>query len=364
MPKTQVKLPYQVERLSVLDSNGKLDAELEPDLSKEQLKKLHRAMRLSRRFDEQLLSLQRKGKIGTFAPVKGQEASQLGAVAALNDDDWMIPSFREIAAIIWRGTPLWGIFLHNAGYNEGGRIPEGQNDLPIAVPVASQIPHAAGIAYAMKYRKAGAVAMTFFGDGATSEGDFHEALNFGGVFRLPAVFVCENNQWAISVPREKQTKSKTIAQKALAYGIPGVQVDGNDILAVYRAARQAVDRARSGEGPTLIECETYRLSVHTTADDPTKYRSKEEVEQWEERDPLPRFEKYLTKKKVLKKADIEKIDEEVQAGIDEAWEETQRKIKELDGPSVIFDHVYAETPPYLAEQRDAFEKSLGKKEGS
>jgi TPP-dependent pyruvate/acetoin dehydrogenase alpha subunit len=203
--------------------------------------------------------LQRQGRIGTFAPIKGQEATQVGAVAALRKEDWLVPAFREAAAAIYRGTPLSDLFIFLAGYNEGGHIPEGQNDLPIAVPVAMQIPHAVGIAYGIKYRKQPHVVMTFFGDGATSEGDFHEGLNFAGVFNTPTVFVCQNNQWAISLPREKQTKSKTLAQKALAYGIPGIQVDGNDVLAVYAATQEAVERARSGKGPRPRNCTGWLL---------------------------------------------------------------------------------------------------------
>ena len=250
-------------------------------------------MLLARRFDERLLSLQRQGRIGTFPPISGQEAAHLGAAAVLKPDDWMVPAFREMAADIWRGRPLDSIIVYNNGFSEGGRVPADRNDMPIAIPVGSQILHAVGIAWGMKYRNTGQVAMTFFGDGATSQGDFHEGLNFAGVFELPVVFVCQNNQWAISIPRTRQTRSATLAQKALAYGIAGVQVDGNDILAVYAAADEAVARARAGGGPTLIECVTYRMAVHTTADDPKRYRSEEEVESWRRRDPLARFQGYL-----------------------------------------------------------------------
>ena len=299
MPRKKLNLLDSVEYLSILDGDGRIDQKLMPDLSEAQLLHFHRSMLLSRRFDERLLSLQRQGRIGTFAPGKGQEASQIGAVAALRQEDWMVPSFRETAAAIYRGTSLSGLLLFLAGYNEGSRIPEGQNDLPICVPVGTQIPHAVGIAYGIKYRKKKQVVLTFFGDGATSEGDFHEGLNFAGVFNTPTIFLCQNNQWAISTPRAKQTRSQTLAQKALAYGFPGLQVDGNDVFAVYAAAQEAVERARSGEGPTLIECVTYRLSLHTTADDPTKYRSEEEVKKWAQRDPLPRLQAYLSEQGAL-----------------------------------------------------------------
>ncbi len=197
--------------------------------------------------------------------------------------------------------------------------------------------------------------LTFFGDGATSEGDFHEGLNFAGVFDVPVVFVCQNNQWAISVPRDEQTASKSIAQKALAYGFPGIQVDGNDLLASYAATREAVDRARSGEGPTLVELCTYRLSVHTTADDPTKYRSEEEVEEWNERDPLPRFQRYLMGKSLLDEEEIERLEDEIEAEIDAAWEEASAQMeKASEDPGHMFEHVYADMPAHIREQRDSF----------
>src|SRR2546425_691421 len=267
MPRPILEPRSHVEYLSILDSDGNLDAALEPKLSPGELRSLHRAMVLARRFDERMVRLQRQGRIGTFAPIKGQEASQLGSVITLRATDWMVPSFRETAAMIWRGWPIEKILLFFAGYVEGGRPAPDQRDLPITIPVGTQLPHAVGLAYAAQYRGDDAVVMAYFGDGATSEGDFHEALNFAGVWHVPVVFVCQNNQWAISVPLKKQTHSKTIAQKALAYGLPGIQVDGNDVLAVYTAAREAVERARAGEGPTLIECVTYRLGVHTTAPD-------------------------------------------------------------------------------------------------
>jgi pyruvate dehydrogenase E1 component alpha subunit len=309
-------------------------------------------------LDERMLSLQRQGRIGTFPPIKGQEASQLGAIAALRDSDWMVPSFRETAAELWRGRTIENTLLYFAGYDEGGAIPEGLNNLPIAVPVASQLPHAVGIAWAFKYRGTDQVVMTFVGDGATSEGDFHEALNFAGVFQTPVVFVVQNNQWAISIPRSRQTRSETIAQKSIAYGLPGIQVDGNDVLAVYAAAKEAVDRARSGGGPTLIEAVTYRLSVHTTADDPRKYRTEEEELAWAARDPLPRFERYLEKKGLLTAAKIEAIDVEVRDAIQEGIDGAEEAIKYLGDPLDIFDHMYAELTPALAEQREELRAEL------
>lgn len=354
----KTKVGEELSYIGVLDPSGEIDASLDPDLPREQLLKLHRTMVLSRLFDEQQLKWQRQGRIGTFAPAMGQEAAQLGAVAALRQSDWMVPAFRETTASLWRGTPLEGLLLYNAGYNEGGRVPDGQYDLPIAIPVGSQLPHAVGLAYGTKYRRKEDVVMTFFGDGATSEGDFHEAMNYAAVFELPVVFVCQNNQWAISVPRDRQTASETLAQKSVAYDMPGVQVDGNDILAVYVAAREAVDVARSGGGPTMIECVTYRLSVHTTADDPTKYRSDEEVEEWKKRDPIPRFERYLKEKRYISDADIETLTQEVEQQIGAAWDTVERKMQELDDPLHIFEHIYAEPHPYLIAQRDALAEEL------
>src|SRR6184192_4501805 len=315
MPRTPLEPRFQVEYLSVLDAEGSLDSALDPGLPPAELKRLYRAMLLGRRLDERMVRLQRQGRIGTFAPIKGQEASQLGSVAVLRPMDWMVPSFRETAAMIWRGWPIEKLLLFFAGHLEGCQPAPEQHDLPITVPVATQLPHAVGLAYAAQYRGDDAVVMAYFGDGATSEGDFHEALNFAGVWHVPVVFVCQNNQWAISVPLKKQTHSRTIAEKAHAYGFPGIQVDGNDVLAVYAASREAIERARAGEGPTLIECVTYRLGVHTTADDPTKYRAEEEVRAWEQKDPLTRFRAYLEKKSLLEAALEEQVDEEIAAAI-------------------------------------------------
>jgi len=346
MPRTTLEPRFQVEYLSILDSDGKLDTALEPKLSPADLKGLYRAMLLGRRLDERMVRLQRQGRIGTFAPTKGQEASQLGSAFTLRRTDWMVPSFRETAAMIWRGWPIEKLLLFFSGHLEGGQPAADQHDLPITIPVATQLPHAVGLAYAAQYRGDDVVVMAYFGDGATSEGDFHEALNFAGVWHVPIVFVCQNNQWAISVPLKKQTHSRTIAQKALAYGLPGIQVDGNDVLAVYAAAREAVERARAGDGPTLIECVTYRLSVHTTADDPTKYRSEEEVAMWAQKDPLTRFRAYLAERNLLEEELDQQIDEEIADAV------RRFEAAAPPDPLTMFDHVYAELPPGLRAQRD------------
>ena len=352
MPKTPILFSHQPEYLSILDEKGNVDKSLEPELPVEFLLKLYRSMLLGRRFDERMLNLQRQGRIGTFAPLVGQEASQLGAVAALEPSDWMAPSFREGLAEIWRGKSMENIILFYGGYDEGGAVEESRNDLPVAIPVSSQTLHAVGIAMAMKYRGKPEVAMTFFGDGATSEGDFHEAMNFAGVFQAPVVFICQNNQWAISTPLSKQTRSETIAQKAAGYGFPGIQVDGNDILAVYSASQKAVERARSGEGPTLIECLTYRMSLHTTADDPSKYRDNEDVEVWKSRDPIVRFQKYLQNKEILSPETTSQYEEEIKTEIQGVVERSEQLMNELGAPEDMFDHQYDELPPLLLRQRE------------
>jgi pyruvate dehydrogenase E1 component alpha subunit len=361
MPRSKLDLPCEVERLSILDEKGHLDKDLEPRIPDDLLLRLYKAMVLGRRFDERVLSLQRQGRIGTFAPTTGQEASQLGTVAALESSDFVVPSFRETVAQIYRGAPMESVILGFAGYNEAALLVEKGKDLPNSVPVGSQVLHAVGIAWGIKYRKEKAVAMTFFGDGGTSEGDFHEGMNFAAVYQVPAIFVCQNNQWAISVPRSKQTRSKTLAQKALAYGMPGIQVDGNDILAVYAAAAEAVERARSGEGPTMIECETYRMMMHTTADDPKRYRKEEEVEGWRKRDPIERFQKYLKDKGLLSDEKIQDLESEVKEEIQSAVDHAEELMKKYNDPLEMFEHVYEEMPTYLEEQREQLNQELAER---
>ena len=266
MPKKTVQ-SFSVEWLQILDENGNCDEALRPPLSHEDINKLYEWMVLARVFDEKAFKLQREGRLGTYASILGQEAAQVGSAFALRPNDWMFPSFREPGASFVRGLPMRMILQYWAGDERGSLIPEELNDFPITIPVGTQIPIAVGAAWAAKLKADQIVVLCYMGDGATSKGDFHEGLNFAGVFTVPVVFVCQNNQWAISVPLKRQTAAKTLAQKAIAYGLPGVQVDGNDIFAVYRATHEAVNRARDGRGPTLVECVTYRLGDHTTADD-------------------------------------------------------------------------------------------------
>ncbi|MGB3210452.1 MAG: pyruvate dehydrogenase (acetyl-transferring) E1 component subunit alpha [Desulforhopalus sp.] len=363
MGRKRLTLANEIDYLSILDENSQLDSELEPDISNETHLRMYRAVLLGRRFDERMLDLQRQGRIGTFPPIKGQEASQIGAVTLLGESDWLVPAFRETAAEIMRGRSMESVLLYYNGYNEGTLLPENQRDLPMAVPVASQILHAVGLGMAIQYRKTDEVVMTFFGDGATSEGDFHEGLNCAGVYQSPVIFVCQNNQWAISVPLSRQTHSETLAQKALAYGMPGIQVDGNDILSVYAATAEAVERARSGGGPTFIECVTYRIMMHTTADDPKKYRSEKEVELWKKKDPLPRYQQYLQKKNILSESDLTALEEETQKQIQTAIDRVELQMKELGAPLDMFNHLYAELPPHLQMQKEELINELQSGDG-
>lgn len=366
MPREKLAITDAVETLSILDPKGAVDRKLEPALDDDLLLQLYRAMVLGRRFDERLLDLQRQGRIGTFPPITGQEAAQLGAVAVLREDDWLVPSFRETAAEIWRGRSLESVIVANNGRNEAALIDPPGPTLPVSVPVGSQMLHAVGIAWAARYRREDKVVLTFFGDGATSEGDFHEAMNFAGVYQAPVIFVCQNNQWAISIPRVRQTRARTIAQKAVAYGMPGIQVDGNDVLGVYSAVSEAVERARSGGGPTLVECVTYRMLMHTTADDPRRYRTDEELDSWKAKDPITRFETYLRRKKLLSKQKITAIGEEVAARIQAAVDNAEASMKNPGDPLDMFAHTYAEMPPHLEAQREelAAELAAAGKEGA
>ena len=355
MPRQSLDLPT-IEHLSILDADGHVDAQLEPDIPPGDLKRLYRTFLLARRFDERMLRLQRQGRIGTFGPIRGHEAAVLGSVYALRPTDWMVPYYREWPAYMWRGWPLDNLILYYAGFAEGMRVPDGLRDLPLCIPIASQIPHAVGVAYAARYKGENSVALVYLGDGATSHGDCQEAMNFAGVFQAPVVFFVLNNQWAISVPRSRQTRARTLAQKALAYGFPGIQVDGNDLLACYVATREAVERARQGGGPTLVEAVTYRLSMHTTADDPTKYRGEDEVKAWEAKEPLPRFRRYVERKGVVDEATHAALEAEVDTQIRESIERAEARMK----PDLleVFEHVYAERPPGLEAQRQELVRAL------
>ena len=319
---------YQVKRLDILDEKGNLDDALAPTLADSELMRMYDLFVLARTFDQRAISLQREGRLGTYPSITGLEASQIGSALAAEKADWLFPTFRESGVYLAKGLPLDMIFQYWAGDERGMKMPDSMNIFPLAIPVGTQIVHAVGAAMAIKYRKDRVAALVYFGDGGSSRGDFHEGLNMAGVFQLPVVFLCQNNQWAISVPREHQTASQTISQKAIAYGFEGVQVDGNDIFAVFKATKDALEKAKKGGGPTLIECFTYRMADHTTSDDASRYRPGEEIEKWKARDPILRLRLYLEKKGLLNDA----YQEEVQARAKTAVDEAQKKAEAAQPP--------------------------------
>ena len=340
--------PLKGARLQVLGETGEPRPGLDPDLPAAELRAIYERMVRTRAADAKALKLQRQGRLGTYAPSRGHEASQVGLASAMTSGDWLFPYFRDLGMYITLGYPLADYYHFWMGNEAGLRTPGGLNITPITIPVASQIPQAAGAGLAAKLRKLSIAVVTTFGDGATSEGDFHEGLNFAGVFRTPNVFVCLNNQFAISVPRARQTAAATIAQKAVAYGFPGVQVDGNDVLAVYAAAREALANARNGGGPTLIEAYTYRMGDHTTSDDAARYRSKEEVQGWERKDPLLRFRLYLGRKGLWDEAAEKAAQDAATEFVEKAVAEAEAR--PLATPDDLFAYTYAKTPPGLEAQ--------------
>jgi len=348
MPQKTIQ-KFQVDYLQILDEHGTCDEKLKPkELTPPTIKKLYRLMVLARMFDEKMLSLQRQGRLFTFAQSKGQEAADIGSTWVLGKDDWMVPYFRNWPAYITRGYPMHMLLQYNAGDERGMQLPKGTNCFPVCIPVATQVPHAVGFAWAAKLKKEKTVVLCYLGDGATSEGACHEAMNFAGVFKVPVIFVCENNQWAISVPRSHQTASETIAQKAIAYGIDGIQVDGNDLFAMTKATKDAISNAKKGT-PTLIEAYTYRLGDHTTSDDAKKYRSDKELESWKKKDPITRVRLYLEKKKLWDKQQEGQLYKDVQKEVEDAVKLFEAQSK--PDPNDIFDYMYAEHAPEFDEQR-------------
>lgn len=351
--------PLEGKMFQVIDKDGTLVGD-DPDLPEDLLRDMYRWMVLTRMADEKAVKLQRQGRMGTYAPSKGQEAAQVGSALAMEEDDWLFPAFRELGAYMIRGFALEYDLMYFMGDPRGNQVPEDALSMPIYVPVGTQIPQAVGFAHAMRYHDVPDVVLAYIGDGGTSAGDFHEGMNMAGILSAPVVVVVNNNQWAISVPRSKQTASRTIAQKAVAYGLPGVQVDGNDVLAMYLATKEAIDRARAGDGPTLIEAVTYRLLMHTTADDPTRYRTEEEQADWEDRDPLKRFRAYLEGRGIWTGEWQDTLEREAKATIDAAIERAET-LSELS-PEVLFEHMFEEMPDNLLEQLEYLEESLANKE--
>ena len=340
----------------ILNEDGKIvNKEDLPDFTDEELIDLLKTMLFTRVIDENALSYQRQGRMLTYAPNTGQEGTQVGSAYAMEKSDWLVPAFRELGAWLAHGSKLKDIYLYWYG-NEWGSYRPDVKILPVAVPIASQFHHAVGLGMSINIKKENDVVVAYVGDGGTSAGDFHEALNFASIFNTPTVFIIQNNQYAISVPRELQSKTETLAQKAWSYAMPSILVDGNDIFAMYNATKEAIDRARNGGGPTLIEAYTYRIGVHTTSDDPTKYREDSEVEEWSKKDPIERLRKYLEETNVIDEEWMEKTRKELDSEVKKTFEEIEK------GPDTkvedIFKYHFEEMPPKLEEQLNEYESYL------
>ena len=351
-PETTALSRYGIPYLRFLEVDGSL-VESAPAFAAqdELLIKLYAAMKRTRIFDAKAIALQRTGRLGTYASALGEEAVGVGVASAMREDDVLLPSFREQAAQLWRGVTPIELLLYWGGDERGSDFGVPREDFPVSIPVASHATHAAGVALAFKIRGENRAAVAVFGDGATSKGDFYEAMNLAGVWRLPVVFVAANNQWAISVPRHAQTAAETIAQKCVAAGISGLQVDGNDVIAMKEATTQALDRARRGAGPTLIEAMTYRLGDHTTVDDASRYRDPAEVEAHQVEEPILRLAKLLKQRGAWSDSDEETLTRELEGEIEQA---TQAYLAvEPQQPGAMFDYLYEKAPTDLSWQRAA-----------
>ncbi len=347
-----------LELLSILEPDGKAQKGKDPNLPAAELQKLYRLMIATRALDDRGLALQRQGRIGFYLQSTGQEASHIGAAYALKDSDWLFPAYRQPGILLLRNVPLpmviaeW--FGNSGDTSKGRQMPvhysfRQANFVSISSPIGTQLTQAAGAGMAARIRGDDTVFMTFCGDGGTSSNDFHTGLNFAAVYKAPVVFICENNGWAISVPSCKQTVSESMAIKADAYGMPGVRVDGNDILAVYRVCKEAVDRARRGEGPTLVETVTYRMASHSSSDDAARYRDAKEYEAWKKKDPIARFQLYLKHKKLWTEAFEKECVESAKAAVGDAVNKAEAMA--TPGPETLFDDVYMNLTPQLKEQR-------------
>lgn len=350
----------RIDHVSILDEHGRFDEELGAGLiPDEDVVKLYRHMTTCRHLDEIAFKLQRSGRMGTYPENRGQEATSLGAAYALRQDDWLVTCYRENAGLFWRGLPMEYVLLHWMGDERGNQIPDGLNVTPLAIPIGTQMLHATGLAWASKYRGEDGIACTFFGDGATSEGDFHEAMNFAANLDIPVVFFCQNNSWAISVPTKIQCSAPTIAQRGLGYGMDCVQVDGNDIFAVVKVVREAAERARTTNRPTFIEAITYRLGDHTTADDARRYRDEEELEMWKLRDPLIRLRGWLDARGLWDDTKQAALLEDAEAQISAAVERAN-DIEPMPA-SDFFTHMFKSLSPNLQQQmRTMRTSSLGR----
>lgn len=333
---------------SLISPDGSVSDRL--PLTLQQMKGLYADMLEARTYDRKSNAMQKQGRLATYASFEGQEAAQIGAAAALESDDWVAGTYRD-AALMWRSGYPWRLLVAGrTGDERGGQPPEGVNVLPPSITVGGHMIHAVGLAWAEKLKGSSRVALTSFGDGATSEGDFHEAMNFAAVFSTPTIFLCQNNGFAISYPRHEQTKSESIAMKADAYGMPGEQVDGNDIAAVVAAVSVAVERARKGDGPSLIEAVTYRMGPHTTSDDPARYREEADAEKWRERDPLLRVRRLFQNAGEWS----EEWEAEMEARATERIEQAVSEAEALPVPrrEEMFNRMYADITAPLRRQMD------------
>lgn len=333
----------------LLEADGTLAEGCISPLDDEHVLRALRLMMLSRVFDAKGISLQRQGRFGTFSPVQGQEASVVGSAFALDPSrDWIVPGYRELPALLHHGLPLERFILYFNGHPAGGHIPDGVRLLPMQISLAAQLPHAVGLAWGLQLQEIDGVVLTYFGDGASSEGDFHEACNLAGVVKAPVIFFLQNNGWAISTPRSRQSGARTFAERAPGYGFNGVVVDGNDLLAVYAVTVAAVERARAGLGPTLIESQTYRLGAHNTADDPTRYVSQEVLNAWSDRDPILRVQRYLAARGSWNDEAAAELHEDISQIIDQAL--AAARAVPPPTPEDLFRHTYAELSPRQARQ--------------
>ena len=354
------KVEEQFEMFQILNEEGEVVNEAAmPDLSNEQLQELMRRMVYTRILDQRSISLNRQGRLGFYAPTAGQEASQIASQYALEKEDFILPGYRDVPQIIWHGLPLWQAFLFSRGHFKGNQIPEDVNVISPQIIIGAQYIQAAGVALGLKKRGKKAVAITYTGDGGTSQGDFYEGINFAGAFKAPAIFIVQNNRFAISTPVDKQSAAKTLAQKGVAAGIPGIQVDGMDALAVYTAVKEARERAINGEGPTLIETLTYRYGPHTMAgDDPTRYRTTDLDNEWEQKDPLVRLRKFLESKDLwnedLENETIEKAKEDIKEAIKKADAEPKQTVTDL------ISNMFEDMPYNLKEQYEIYKEKESK----
>ncbi|KOO49432.1 pyruvate dehydrogenase (acetyl-transferring) E1 component subunit alpha [Viridibacillus arvi] len=355
------EIEEKFEMFQILNEEGEIvNADADPKLSDAELVELMSRMVFTRILDQRSISLNRQGRLGFYAPTAGQEASQIASHYALEKEDYILPGYRDVPQIVWHGLPLYKAFLFSRGHFIGNQIPEDVNVLPPQIIIGAQYIQTAGVALGMQKRGKKSVAVTYTGDGGSSQGDFYEGINFAGAFRSPAIFIVQNNQFAISTPRELQTAAKTIAQKGIAAGIPSILVDGMDPLAVFVATRDARQRAVNGEGPSLIETMCYRYGPHTMAgDDPTRYRTSDTDSQWEKKDPIVRFRKYLEAKGLWseeKEAEvIEKAKEEIKAAVKEADAAPKQKVTEL-----IRNMNDGDLPYNLQEQYEIFKEKESK----